>query len=97
MSESENDITPLKQEGSSDKVKVAIHGINQRLYFALKKNTKLKKVMEMFANAVDEDVTKLKFQLDDRVLTANSTPSSIGLVDSDVIQVATISDGGDSY
>ncbi|CEP20849.1 unnamed protein product [Cyberlindnera jadinii] len=94
MSEADSTLDATEIPPDQEKIKIAVNGFEQRLYFGIRKGTKIKKVFQLFAKSVDLDYRTLIFTLDGRVLRETDTPTSIGLVDSDVILVKSNSDGG---
>lgn len=82
--------------GSSieNKVKVAFAGLDNRLYFALKPNTKLRRVAEIFADSAKVPLDSIRLVLDGREIPIDATPKSCGMVDSDVVDVSQKIDGG---
>lgn len=79
---------------SDDKVKVAFSGLDNRLFFALKRTTKLRKVAEIFAENAKVPVDAIRFDLDGRAISHDDTPHSCGMVDSDCVDVVRRTDGG---
>ncbi len=77
-----------------NKVKVAFAGLDNRLYFALKSNTKLRRVAEIFAENAKIPLDSIKLVLDGREIPIDATPQSCGMVDSDVVDVSQRTDGG---
>lgn len=77
------------------KVRIAIEGLDQRLFFSLKRNAKMKRAMKMFADSVNLDVATLRFTLESQQISPSDTPAGVGLVDSDIVLVFRNADGGD--
>ncbi|CCH43017.1 Small ubiquitin-related modifier 2 [Wickerhamomyces ciferrii] len=80
-----------------DKIKIAFHGLDNKLYFALKPTTKLRKIAETFAEHANVDIETIKFSLDGRTISINSTPRDSGMVNADVVDVTSQTDGGYYY
>lgn len=79
---------------TDEKVKVAFSGFDNRLYFALKRTAKLRRVAEIFADNAKVPVDSIRFNLDGRPIRLEDTPNSCGMVDSDCVDVTRKTDGG---
>jgi len=79
---------------NNEKIKIQFEGLGNRLFFALKPHTKLRKVAEIFAENANVRTENIQFSLDGTSIPTDSTPGACGMVDSDCVDVIVKTDGG---
>ncbi|KAH3681742.1 hypothetical protein WICPIJ_007301 [Wickerhamomyces pijperi] len=89
MSEEAQDTKPNVNEDvkSETHVNIKVSDGASEIFFKIKRNTPLKKLMEAFAKRQGKTLDSLRFLADGARVTPEQTPNELDLEDNDVIEV----------
>lgn len=83
----EKPVEETKKESEHITIRVMDQNSNE-LYFKMKPNTPMKKLMDAYCLSKSVDKNTLRFLIDGKRITENCTPKSLEIEDGDVIDVA---------
>lgn len=91
-----DDVKPeVAAEGAADQINIKVKSPEgSSMFFKVKANTKLSKVMNAFCSRSGKDMKALRFFFDGERIQETDTPASIGLSDEDEIDVMMDQVGG---